>query len=326
MKRRREVLLASCALLAPVSSLAQPVSRPRVIGFLVNRRPSDNPNDLVHVFIGAIRDLGWNEGKSVAFELRAAEQRYERFPELARELVGLNVDLIVVTAGVTAALAAKQATTTIPILAVGIADPVKFGLVDSMARPGGNVTGFMATDIDWGKYLELAREAAGATRIAVIGNPTNVVYADYVAKNEAAARLLGVKLLMIPVAQASDLPAAFEAMSRERSEALVFGPDPVFFANMKEIVERARAGGLPVLAPFRLAAQQGALVSYGPDGRDMMRQAASYADKLLKGTKAGDLPFVKSTHLELVVNLKTAKALGIAVPSSLQLRADELIE
>jgi len=324
--RRRRLLLATGACLAPTLTFAQPAARMRVIGVLGNVRP-DDPADTFRLFVAALVELGWIEGRTISFVYRGRDQPYERFPELARELVGLGVDLIVVTAGVTAALAAKAATATIPILAVGVADPVKFGLVASLARPGGNVTGFASTSTDWGKYLELTREAVpGASRVAIIANPRNVGYGDYAAANEAAARTLGLSLQLIRVADAGELAAAFEAMRRERAEALVFGPDRVFLASMREIVERAQAQALPVIAPVRSAAYVGALISYGLDGREMLRLAASYADRLLKGTKPADLPIEQPTRFELVVNLKAAKTLGLRVPQSLRLRADEVIE
>jgi len=324
---RRRLVLASCAWLLPGAASTQPVPRPRVIGVLGVARPSEGGNDPMRMFVVALAELGWVEGKTISFAWRGSEPRYDSFPEHARELVGLGVDLIVVNAGVTAALAAKQATATIPILAVGIADPVKFGLVASLARPGGNVTGFAATTTDWGKYLELAREAVvGATRIAVIANPTNVGYADYVAANEVAARQLDLRLQMIPVSGAAEFGPAFDAMKRERAEVLIFGPDRVFFTGMTDILERARASGIPVVAPFRVAAERGALISYGLDVRDMLRQAAAYADRILRGARPADLPIQQPTRFELVVNLKTAKALNLRIPQPLRLRADELIE
>jgi len=232
-----------------------------------------------------------------------------------------------VSAGVTSALAAKEATSTIPILAIGVADPVKFGLVASLARPGGNVTGIAGPVPDWGKYLELAREAvAGATRVAVIANPSSVVYSDYVAQNEAAARQLGLKLQMIPVAEATELAPAFEAMKRARAEVLVFGPDRLFLANLPEILERARAAGLPAVSSMRPAVLGGALLHYGIDGRAVVREAAAYAGRILRGTKPADLPFEQPMRYELVINLKVAKTLGLQIPKSLLLRADEVIE
>ena len=327
MKGRRELLVASLAVLAPITSYAQSVGRVRRIGVLGNVAPPANAGSPIQVFIATLRDLGWIEAKTVAFDYRWAQQRYESFPALAQELVNLGVDLIMVTAGVTAALAAKQATSTIPILAVAVADPVKFGLVASFARPGGNVTGIAQPLADWGKWLELARDAvAGATRIAVIGNPTNIVYADYVAQNEAAARQLGLKLQMIPVAQVDQLAPAFEAMKVAHADALVVGTDNLYLSNLTEILERARASRLPVIAPFRPAADMGALVAWGFDIRFAFRRAAAYADSILRGTPPADLPMEQPARFELVINLKTAKALGLTIPQSMLLRADEVIE
>jgi len=326
MKGRRELLVASLAVLAPITSNAQSVGLVRRIGVLGNVAPPANAGSPIQVFIATLRDLGWIEDKTVAFEYRWAQQRYERFPALAEELVQLGVDLIMVTGGVTAALAAKQATTTTPILAVAVADPVKFGLVASFARPGGNVTGIAQPLADWGKWLELAREAvAGATRIAVIGNPTNIVYADYVAQNESAARQLGLKLQMIPVAQVDQLAPAFEAMKVAHADALVVGTDNLYLSNLAEILERARASRLPVIAPFRPAADMGALVAWGFDIRYAFRRAAAYADSILRGTRPADLPMEQPSRFELLINLKTAKALGLTIPQAMLLRADEVI-
>ncbi|MDM0047572.1 ABC transporter substrate-binding protein [Variovorax sp. J22R115] len=327
MKGRRELLVALAALLAAMPPYAQPGDRVRRIGILGNIAPvADGPNSL-QFFVTALRDLGWIEGKTVTFDYRWAEQHYDRFPALASELVGLGVDLIVVTAGVTAALATKQATTTIPIVAVLIADPVKFGLVASFAHPGGNITGIAQPLAVWGKWLELAREAVpGAMRIAVIGNPTNIVYADYVAQNEAAARQLGLKLQMIPVARADDLAPAFEAMKVAHAEALVVGTDGVYFVNLREIVERARANRLPLIGAFRNAADMGALVTWSFDIRYAFRRAATYADRILRGTLPAELPVEQPSRFELVINLKTAKGLGLTIPQSMLLRADQVIQ
>jgi len=325
--RRRLIAVSAVLLLLPGLGNAQPLNRLKRIGILGNFRPPAQSNDPLSAFVGALRDFGWSEGSTLAIEYRWAEQRYERFEALARELVAAGVDLIVVTAGVTAALAAKQATLTIPILALWSADPVRAGLVASLARPGGNVTGLLAPLPDWGKFLELARDAVpGATRIAVIGNPTNVVYADYVAQNEAAARQLGLKLQMIPVARAEELAAAFDAMQRERAEVLVFGPDGLFINNLDQILEQARAQKLPVIGPILPAAQRGALASYSLDLRQAARQAASYADRLLRGVKPAELPIEAVSRFVLVVNRRAARALGLTLPQSLLLRADEVID
>jgi putative ABC transport system substrate-binding protein len=178
-----------------------------------------------------------------------------------------------------------------------------------------------------GKYLELARAAVvGATRIAVIANPTNLTYADHVGANEAAARQLGLRLQMIPVGRGEELAGAFEAMQREPAEVLVFGPDRIYFTNMNDILERARRSAVPVITPFRPAAEMGALISFGLDARDMLRRAAAYADRLLRGANPADIPIEQPTRFELVVYLKTAKALNLRIPEALRLRADDFIE
>ena len=324
---RRLVILKCGALIAAGVRVPGAWARVRRIGVLGSARPTPGTHDAMSVFVASLMDLGWSEGHTVAFEYRGGGQRYERLREWAQELVAHEVDLIVVTAGVTAALAARQATATIPILAVGVADPVKFGLVTSLARPEGNVTGLVAPLPDWGKYLELAQEAVpGLKRIAVIGNPENVGYADYVSQNEAAARRLALQLQMIPISQAGELARGFEAMIHARAEALVFGPDRVFVGNLKEIIERARAVKLPLIAPLRPAAEAGALLSYGVDGRWLYKHAAIYADKLLRGSKPADLPIDQPTRFELVVNAKAAQQLGLKISSTLRLRADDVIE
>jgi putative ABC transport system substrate-binding protein len=196
-----------------------------------------------------------------------------------------------------------------------------------LARPGGNVTGISGPVPDWGKYLELAREAVpGASRVAVIANRSSVVYPDYVAQNEAAARQLGLKLQMIPVSEATDLAPSFDAMKRQRAEVLVFGPDRLFVNNLPEILERAHAARLPAITSTRPAVAGGALLSYGLNGRALVREAAGYAARILRGTKPADLPVAQPTRYELVINLKVAKSLGLKVPQSLLLRADEVIE
>ncbi|MEO7336714.1 MAG: ABC transporter substrate-binding protein [Caldimonas sp.] len=337
---RRGLVCAFIGGLAMPSAHGQATARVRRIGVLANRRdppvprPSGPPgsgqmapSNPMREFITAFRQLGWIEGSNFDFEYRFAEQRYERFPELARELVALDVDLILVTAGVTAALAAKEATAKIPIVAISIADPVKYGLVESFARPGGNVTGSMQPQVDWGKFIELARDAVpNARRVAVIGNPTNVVYADYAAQNEDAARKLGLLLSMIPVARAADLEAAFATIRAARADVLVFGPDNVFLNNLREIIDRSQAMRLPVIGPVRPAAEMGAVVAFRSDIGAAFRHAAGYADRILKGAKAADLPIEQATRFELVVNVKAAKALGIEIPKALLLRADEVIE
>jgi putative ABC transport system substrate-binding protein len=297
------------------------------IGCLV---PFRGTGDVEAATIGAmiegLRDLGWVEGRNLKIEYRSAENRLELYDKLARELVALNVDLIV-AAGVNAVTAAKNATDSTPIVMVTAADPVKFGLVASLARPGGNVTGTALPPIDWGKWLELTRESVpGASRVAVIANPSNRVYADYVVQNEAAAKRLGLRLQMLPVARAEQLDEAFVEIKRERADALLFGPDALYISRMQEISDRASTTRLPLIGPNRRAAELGALIGYGYDFRSNWRRAPAYIDRILKGAKPGDLPVEQPNTFELVVNLKTAKALGITIPQSVLLRADEVIQ
>ena len=208
-----------------------------------------------------------------------------------------------------------------------VADPVKFGLIASFPNPGGNITGLALPLVDWGKWLELAREGVrGAMRVAVIANSTNIVYTDYVAQNESAARSLGLQLQMYPVARVEDFADAFAAMKRESASALIVGPDPLLTSNMPRIIDLARTNRLPVIATNRRFAELGALISYGTDIRYVLRRAAEYVDRILKGTKPADLPVEQPARFELVVNLKAASALGIQVPQSLIQRADEIIQ
>ena len=242
-------------------------------------------------------------------------------------MLALDVDVIVSLAGATPTNAARRATATVPIVFIYAADPVRFGLVASLARPGANVTGIAAPPVTWGKYLELARDAvSGATRVAVIANPQNQTCADYVTQNEAAAKRLGLALQLIPVARADALPNAFAAMKRERAAVLVFGPGGLYFSHVREIIERARAGRLPAIAPFLFAAELGALAAYGADARIAWHRAAFYVDRILMGAKPAELPVEQPDRFTLIINLKIAKALGVTILQSLLLRADEVIQ
>ena len=233
MLRRHFMVAASMVLLArPLGLNAQAKPKLRRIGFLGTSQEADRSLGTTRAFIDALSELGWMEGREVAFEYRWSDQRNERLPTLAADLVRSGVDVIVVASGATGTKAAKDASNTIPIVMAVVADPVKFGLIESFAHPGGNVTGLALPLVDWGKWLELAREAIrDAKRIAVIANATNIVYADYVAQNEAAARRLDLQLQMFPVSRREDFAEAFAAMKRNRSDALVVGPDALFVSN-----------------------------------------------------------------------------------------------
>jgi len=280
----------------------------------------------IGVIVEGLRALGWVEGRNLKIEYRSAENRPERHDKLARELVALSVDLIVAIS-TNAVTEAKTATSSIPIVMLSGYDPVKFGLVASLGRPGGNVTGVAFPTIDWGKWLELVRETlSSATRVAVIGNPSNRLYGDYVAQNEAAAKLLGLRLQMLPVARAEQFDEAFVAIKREKADALVVGPDSLYISRMQEISDRASTSRVPLIGPDRRAAEMGALIGYGYDGRDIWRRLPIYIDRILRGAKPSDLPVEQPNKFELVVNLKTAKALGLTIPQTLLQRADAVIQ
>lgn len=297
------------------------------IGCLLPFSPtSDAAAAPINAMVEGLRDLGWVEGRNLQIEYRSADNRPELFDELARELVASNVDLIV-AATVAAATAAKNATKSTPIVMVSALEPVKFGLIASLARPGANVTGTTLPPIDWGKWLELARESVpGASRVAIIANPSNPVYADYVAQNEAAAKRLGLQVQIVRVASAEQFDEAFIAMKRGKADVLVVGPDSLYVARMRQISEMALTRRLPFVGPNRVAAENGALIGFGYDFRINWRRTAVYIDRILKGAKPSDLPVEQPTKFLLVINTKTAKGLGLTISPSLLLRADEVIQ
>ena len=326
---RRALLIAlgASALAAPLASFAQqqPAKIPR-IGLLSPFSPSDTA--LWHQAFGqGLRDLGWVEGKNISIEYRYAEGRNDRLPDLAAELVRLKVDVIV-TSGAPAAIAAKQATITIPIVMAQVNDPVGLGLIASLGKPGGNITGLANLHSDLGaKQLELLKEAAPKTsRVAILWNPANPGAALIVRHMQHGAQALGMTLLPVEVRDPSEVESAFATMTRERANALSLPPDPVFLPFGKRIVELVARNRLPAMYGWRELVEAGGLMAYGPSIPDMFRRAAGYVDKILKGAKPANLPIEQPTKFELVVNMKTAKALGIKIPNSILLRADKVIE
>ena len=316
------VLLAVVTAGPPVD--AQQAPKIPKVGLLASSTPAA-AGHVVEAFRQALRELGYVEGKTVVLEVRYGETRPERLPELARELVGLKVDVIVGGAdGGTAAL--KRETQTIPIVMGNSSDPVGTGFVASLARPGGNVTGLstMSPELS-GKRLELLRDAVpGVSRVAFLWNPDvrgNVL--DY-KDAEGAARSLRLELQSVEVSRAEDLDRAFSAVTNERAQALVLPPNPVGFANRGRIASFAQKHRLPTMSAQREYA--GGLMSYGHSLTDMYRRAAVYVDKILKGAKPADLPVEQPTKFELVINLKTAKGLGLTIPQSLIRRADQVIQ
>jgi putative ABC transport system substrate-binding protein len=281
----------------------------------------------IEAFRQALRGLGHVEGTFV-LEVRYGDGRFERLPELARELVGLKMDVILATSDVVIA-AIKRETQTIPIVMVFSTDPMGTGFVASLARPGGNVTGLSNISSELSrKRLELLREAVpGLSRVAALWNPdVRGALLDY-KETEGAARLLRLELQSVEVSRAEDLDRAFSAVTKQRAQALVLpGANPVGFINRGKIATFAQRNRLPSMYPTREYVETGGLMSYGPSLPDLFRRAATYVDKILKGAKPADLPVEQPTKFELVINLKTAKALGLTIPPSLLQRADQVIE
>ena len=307
---------------APLAAEAQPAGVPR-IGVLAPTSCS-HPNYLA--LRQGLRALGYVEGQTIIIECRDAAGRYERAVEHAVEFVLLKVDVLV-TDGMPAARAAKQATKTIPIVMGAVGDPVRGGIVNSLARPGANITGLtLATEEMNLKRLEFLKAAVpGSTRVAVLMNPDNPSVGAGRRETEAAARSLGLTLHVVEARDPADLDRAFSDMLKAQTTAVVVMPDPLLFAQRTRIVALAVKSQLPAVGETREFAAAGGLMAYGPRVTENFRRAALYVDKILKGAEPGDLPVEQPTTFELVINLKTAKALGLTIPQSLLLRADEVI-
>jgi putative ABC transport system substrate-binding protein len=274
-----------------------------------------------------LRELGWVEGENVVFERRFAENRLERLPELAADLVGLKVDVIV-AGGTLAPLAAKRATSTIPIVMTDAGDPLGSGLVATLARPGGNVTGMslMAPDLG-GKRLELLKELLpGLARVAVLWNAANPYSANVFKETQGAGPVLGIEVQSLEVRGPDDLDGAFDAARKQRPDAMIAVEDPLTFTHRKRIADFEIEQQLPSLSGLKDFVAAGGLMSYGANLADLYRRAVGYVDKILKGAKPADLPVQQPTEFDLVINLQTAKALGITIPPTLLARANEVIE
>jgi putative tryptophan/tyrosine transport system substrate-binding protein len=298
------------------------------IGYLA---PGLAANPSMHeAFRKGLRDLGYVEGRNVVIEYRDAEGKDDRLPALAAELVALKVDVIVTNGGSLAALAAQRATKTVPIVFVSAGDPVSSGLVTTLARPGGNVTGLSLLFPELvSKCLETLKEAVpGVSRIAVLEQPGAVperTRNDIVKNAEVAARALGVRLQIVGARSPADIDRAFSEMIRTRANGLAVLSTPMFLSERRHLVDLVAKNQLPTVYSFRLYVEAGGLMSYGPNLPDISRHAAIYVDKILKGAKPGDLPVEQPTKFELVINFKTAKALGLTIPPSVLGRADEVI-
>jgi putative ABC transport system substrate-binding protein len=315
-------------LAAPLAADAQQAGSVARIGYL-SPHLAASPH-LPEAFRQGLRDLGYVEGRNVVIEYRSAEGKPERLPALAAELVALKVDVIVAP-GTPQALAARQATRTLPIVFATAADPVGSGLVTSLARPGGNVTGLsiLAPELV-GKRLELLTQAVpGVSRVAVLWQPgghDERTDKDILKEAEVAARALGVRLQFVEARGPADFDRAFSDMTRARVGALTVLTGIMFLNERRRLVDLAAKNRLPEVYGGRDFVDAGGLLSYGPNLADLYRRAATYVDKILKGAKPGDLPIEQPTKFELVINMQTAKALGLTIPQSLLLRADELIQ
>jgi putative ABC transport system substrate-binding protein len=318
------VALACSLLAAPLTAKAQQPAKIYRIGLLGAISPSAYA-PFIEAFRQGLRDLGYVEGKNIVIDSRWAEGRYERLPDLAAELVRLKVDVIV-THGPPASRAAKEATTTTPIVMALVGDAVATGLVASLARPGGNITGssFFLPELS-AKRLELLKEAIpGVTRVAVFVNPGNPTFPPALKAMELTAGSSGVELQQVKVRAANEIEGAFAAMAKRRAHALVVIEDALFSAHARRIAELATKSRLPTMG-FTEYAEAGGLMSYGVNRSDLWRRAAVFVDKILKGAKPADLPVEQPTRFELVINLKTAKALGLTIPPSIMVRADQVI-
>jgi putative ABC transport system substrate-binding protein len=325
MRRRSFIAgLANIAIAWPIVARAQRLAKRPTIGFLGTNTPAAQER-WTAAFVQRLHELGWIEGQTVAIEYRWAEGRTERLADLAAELVRLKVDVIVTTGA--AVTAAKQATSVVPIVFAIASDPVGSGMVASLARPGGNVTGLSLQQSDVaGKRLELLREIVPKLgRLAIIanfGNPPSVAEAH---EAQARAHALGIDVDTFEIRQSSDIAPAFDAL-KVRAQALYVCNEPLVVTNRTEINTLALAARLPTVYGSRVQVEAGGLISYAPSFSDFFRRAADVVDKVLRGTKPGDIPVEQPTKFEFIINLTTAKALGLTIPASLMSLADELIE
>jgi putative ABC transport system substrate-binding protein len=327
--RRRLFLLAvgAACLSAILPTLAQQAKMPR-IGFIAGRsRPVSLDADAYGGFVRGLRELGYVEGKNVAIEWRFADGNYQRLPELIAELVRLKVDVILAAAA-PAAVAAKQGTSTIPIVIGGVGDPVGIGLITSLSRPGGNVTGVSNLVVDLSsKNLELLTAMVPKlSRVAVLVNPSGPITPLLVKQIQPAAKQAGISVSVFEAGNQSQVESAFSAALRARAGALIVAGDPYFFSQAREIAELAARSRLPAIYPLAEHVEAGGLMSYGTDQGENYRRAATYVDKILKGAKPADLPVEQPMKFEFIINRKAANSLGLKIPQELLLQADRVIE
>jgi putative ABC transport system substrate-binding protein len=321
--------VASGLLATPIAVVAQQAAKvPRIGMLLSGSAPSPGqPSPFLDAFRAGLRELSYVEGQNIVIEYRWSEGRDERFSELAADLVRLNV-AVIVTQGSPAVRAAKAATSTIPIVMAFVGDPVGLGVAASLARPGANVTGLSLLDEDLdGKRIELLKAVVpGLTRLAMLWSANDLGMTLAYSRVEVAARALGLSVQSLELRGADDLPGAFDAARRGRAEALIVTAQPFTQRLRAQILDLVAQHRLPAMYTLRAFADAGGLMAYGTSLSDLFRRSASYVDKILRGAKPADLPIEQPTKFELVINLKTAKALGVAIPQSVLLRADEVIQ
>jgi putative ABC transport system substrate-binding protein len=322
------VLLPAAVLLVPLAGEAQHAATIPRIGLLFPTSLSDPRTPrFLEAFRQGLRELGYAEGQNIAIESRFAEGKWDQLPSLAAELVRLKVDVIV-TYTTPATQAAKQATATIPIVVAAVIDPVAAGLVASLAHPGGNITGLsqMVPELV-GKQLEVLKEVfPKISRVALLGNPANAGNAPQVRHAQTAAQALGMRLQFLEARGPSEIESAFAAMTTERAGAVIILIDSTLNDHRTRIADLAARRRLPMVSGTIETVEAGGLMAYGPSVRDMFRRAAAHVDKILKGAKPADLPIEQPTKFDLVINLRTARALGLTIPRSVLLRADQVIE
>jgi len=325
MRRREFIISAACATAWPLATRAQQAGKLYRVGFLWDS-PAVWPDALAS-FDKGLRERGWIPGRNIVVEYRWAEGKFSRLDELAKELVELKVDVIIAPTSIYAG-AAKRATTTIPIVFVSHADPIGSGHVASLARPGGNLTGLalMMTETN-AKGLELLREVRPTlSRVAVIWDPATPSHGPGVKAIESRGRAMGLRIYAVAVRTLDELDGAFATIAEEKAQAVVVLSTPLFIGGAKKLAGLALKHELPTVFGPRAHAEVGGLLAYGPDRANLFYRAANFVDQILKGAKPADLPVQQPTVFELVVNLKTARAIGVTIPESILLRADEVIE
>jgi putative tryptophan/tyrosine transport system substrate-binding protein len=327
MNRRTFIAALGGAAAWPVALYAQQSSKIPKIGVLWHAANEQQEAPFLGAFRQGLNELGYVEGKNIQLLNRFADEHYDRFDALAGELVEARVDVILASI-LPAASAAKRASTMIPIVFAVVSDPVGAHLVDSLADPGGNLTGLspMFTDLT-GKCVEILKDCLPElSSITLLVNPNNPVTRAVTDNAQIASRAANVKLSVVEAGKPDDLQSAFLLIAQQKPDAVVIGTDTMFLVQRKRIAELAVEHRLPTIGAIRDMAEAGVLFAYGPDGRDLFRRSASYVDKILKGAKPNDLPVERATKFNFVVNFKTARAIGLSIPGALQARADEVIE